>query len=96
MGSEDILMFGIPTVAFVVAAVIAYLSAKARSGLAFGMIGLLWAAFTAMMFFGMENASGWDGLGYAIALLGLSAPAGAGLGLGGLVGWLKSGKTIYA
>lgn len=96
MLNEDILIFGIPAVTFVIALIAAYLSGKARSAAALTVFGLLWAGFTAAMFFGIEKASGWDGLGYALALIGIAAPAGAGIGLGGLVGWLRSGKMIHA
>lgn len=44
-----------------------------------------WLAFTVAMFFGLEHASGWDGLTYAAALLGISAPVAVGALVGGTV-----------
>ncbi len=96
MSGEIIVLIGVPLVAFTVTVIIAHLLGRARHGMVLGALGLIWAGFTGAMFIGMEQASGWDGLGYFIGLILLGAPAGAGLGLGGLVGWLRSGKEIHA
>ncbi len=93
---ENLMAFLVPAVAFLITGTIAYFSGRARSASALIGTGLLWAGFTVWMFFGMQQSSGWDGLGYLIALLFLSAPAGAGFGLGGLIGWLRGRKDIYA
>ncbi len=96
MLTEEILVFVVPVVAFALTAAAGYFSVKARSLAASLMLGLVWAGFTVAMFFGIENASGWDGLGYLIGLLFISAPTGLGLGIGSLVGWLKNGNTSHA
>ena len=96
MISEEILIFVVPVIAFALSGAAGYFAGKARSLAASVMLGLVWAGFTVAMFFGMENASGWDGLGYAIGLVFISAPTGLGLGIGSLVGWLKNGNTVHA
>ncbi len=69
---------------------------KARHKHTFAGFAFVWAAFTAVMYFAMENATGWDGLGYMIALIGLSAPIGAGLLVGGLVGLTRREPNTHA
>ncbi|WP_411890700.1 hypothetical protein [Yoonia sp. SDW83-1] len=96
MTGEEFLIFAVPIGTFLAAGVATYFAAKARSAPILTLLGLLWAGFTGTMFFGMEQASGWDGFGYVIALAFLAAPAGAGLGLGGLVGWLRGRRMIHA
>lgn len=96
MTQEEVLIVAIPLTTLIVSTVVAYLSGKAQSRTALTTLGVIWVGFTAAMFFGMQNATGWDGLGYAAALIGLAAPAGAGFGLGGLTGWLKGRNAIHA
>ncbi len=96
MITEDILVFVVPAVAFALTVAAGYFSGKARSLAASVMLGLVWTGFTVAMFFGMENASGWDGLGYLLGLLFISAPTGLGLSIGSLVGWLKNGTMKHA
>ena len=96
MSSEEILVFIVPAIAFIITGAIAYFSGRARSTPVLTALGVIWAGFTGWMFFGMQQTTGWDGLGYAIALVLLAAPAAVGIGLGGLVGWVRSRKDIHA
>lgn len=87
MNGEEILIFGVPLVVFGVTVFLAHWLGKLRSGVALSVLGLIWTGFTVMLFFGMEQGNGWD---YLFALVLLSAPSGAGLGLGSLIGWIRS------
>lgn len=89
MAIEELALFGVPLAAFAVAAFVAHAVGRARNGTMLGVLGLLWAGVTGALWIGMEQASGWDGISYAIGLLFLCAPAGGGLTLGGVVGWLR-------
>ncbi len=66
---------------------LSFVLGRRKSKIGLGMLGGLWAAFTAILFFGMNEASGLDGLGYLVFLLGVSAPAGVGGLVGALIGW---------
>ena len=96
MNGEDFLMFGIPLVAFLASLFPTYWFGKAKNNAGLICFGVIWAGFTGAMFFGMENASGWDGLGYMLGLIGISAPTGAAALIGGTVGRLKSEKAMHA
>ena len=86
---ETVLVFMIPAAIFLVAAVLAGFLAKEGLKIALVALATIWAAFTTYLMIGVEAAQGWDSLGYFVALLGLSAPSGAGLGIGALVGWMR-------
>ena len=96
MIGEEFLMVAVPLGVLLACGAAAYFAAKLRSTPVLTMLGLLWAGFTGVMAVGLQQASGWDGLGYAIGLILLAAPAGAGLGIGGLVGWLRGKRMIHA
>jgi hypothetical protein len=96
MGSEAIFLFGVPAAVFCATLFSTYWFGKARNGIGLTSVGFLWAGFTGVMFFGLHQSTGWDGLGYLAGLLGISAPVGVGYLLGGSVGWLKSEKAIHA
>jgi hypothetical protein len=96
MDSEVIILFAVPLAAFCVALFLTYWFGKDRNSMGLISLGLLWAGFTGVMFFGLDQATGWDGLGYLAGLLGISAPVGVGYLLGGSVGWLKSEKAVHA
>lgn len=93
---EALFFYGIPATAFAIAATGGYIFGKARRGLLLGLLAVLWAGFTGVMFFEMEQARGMNGLGYALLLIGVCAPLGAGLGLGGLFGWFQEKKVDHA
>jgi len=93
---EDLIIYTIPVAVFVTSLFVGLnLIKRRRHGLAVGCC-IAWAGFTAWMFFGMEQASGWDGLTYALALIGLSAPVAAGGVIGGVLGWMKQKKVADA
>lgn len=77
-------------------AAVAYSLGKVRRSLLLGLLAVLWAGFTGVMFFEIEQARGMDGLGKALLLIGVNAPLGAGLGLGGLFGWFQEKKVHHA
>ena len=95
MNGEEVIFLGIAGAAFLVALVLSYFFGKRRNKLGLTIMGLLWAGFTGILFFGMYNANGWDAIGYAIFLIGASAPIGLGGLIGSLVGWAKSGNEQY-
>ena len=90
MGVDEFILVAIVVAAFLVPLVMAYFFCKRRNKLGLSILGVIWAGFTAILFFGMNNATGWDGLGYLMILLGVSAPAAVGGLIGSLVGWAKS------
>lgn len=94
--SENIILVGVPTAVFLATLFLTFRLGKRQSRGGMIAIGAVWTAFTAVMFFGMQNASGWDGLGYLLGLLGISAPSGVAAVIGGLVGWAKNEKAIHA
>ena len=71
---------------FAVSATGAFFSGRARYKKLLGVFGVLWTIFTGGLFLAMANATGWDGIGYAIALMFGAAPSGLGLLIGGLTG----------
>lgn len=96
MSSEYLIVFGVPSLVFLAALFPCFWLGKQRNGKAFGLIGLIWLIFTGGMFVGIENATGWDGLGYVMALIGISLPTAVGGLLGGLVGWFKEDTATHA
>lgn len=94
--NEGIILFVVPAAAFLATLLQTYWFGKRQSRTGLVGFGVVWVAFTGVMFFGMENAHGWDGLGYLLALLGISAPSGVAALIGGLVGWAKNEKAIHA
>ncbi len=96
MIGEELLLLGIPLTAFVVSVFAAYWLMKWRNIAILVFLGLAWAAFTGMMFFGMEAATGLDGFGYVLGLLGISAPIGVAGLIGSTVGWFKREKAMHA
>jgi hypothetical protein len=96
MNGEDLIFYGIPLAVFLASLFTCFSFGKNRFKGGLICFGLLWLGFTVAMFFGMEAASGWDGLGYVLGLIGLSLPAGLGALLGGLVGWFKKENTLDA
>ena len=96
MIGEEFLMVAVPLGVLLACGAAAYFAARRHSALVLTILGLLWAGFAGVMAVGLQQASGWDGLGYAIGLILLAAPAGAGLGIGGLAGWLRGKRMIHA
>lgn len=96
MNGEYFLMFGVPLFAFLGALFPAFWMAKAKNNVGLICFSVIWAGFTGAMFFGMENASGWDGLGYMMGLIGISAPTGVAGLIGSAVGWHKGEKAMHA
>lgn len=96
MNGEGILLTAIPVVVFIATLFTTFWLGKAHNKVGLISLAVLWAGFTGAMFFGMENATGWDGLGYLVALLGVSGPSGVGALIGGLVGWAKNEEAMHA
>lgn len=96
MNFEMIPIIGIPLVTFGVTGLIAFKLGQHRQKFITAVVVATLIGFTALMYFGMETASGWDGLGYLFALLGLCAPGAAGTLIGGLIGWLRDAKETHA
>ena len=94
--NENIILFGVPTAVFVASVFVTFQLGKNKKGAALVGVGAVWSAFTVFMFFGMQNANGWDGLGYLLAMIGISAPWGVAALIGGLIGWAKYEKAIDA
>lgn len=92
---QDVILI-IPVIVFFVAFNAFFHFAKFRKKMALWCGGLLLALFTLFMIVGIETASGWDGLWFLLALIGISAPAAAGFGIGGVAGWIKRRKDMHA
>ena len=95
MLGEELTVLIVIGVAFLGALILSFFLGKRRNKRGLSIIGLLWAGFTATMFFGMYNATGWDGLGLLFALIGVSAPLGVGGLIGSLIGWARSGAKQH-
>ena len=94
---EEFLVFAIPVGIFAGTGVAGYFAAKYRATAGLILLALLWAGFTAVMSYGMATATGWDGLGYVLGLIGVSAPSFFGLGLGALIGkYKREGRRDHA
>ncbi len=96
MHGEELVIFGVPLAVFLASLFTCFSFGKQRYKKGLVTIGLLLLGFTVAMLFGIGASSGWDGLIYLFALIGIGAPAGVGALLGGLVGWFKKEKTIDA
>lgn len=94
MNIEDLFVLVVPFSAFALPATCAFFLGKNKSRAGMTALALAWAGFTAWLFFGMQQASGYDGLAYALALVGMSAPIGAGVLIGGSIGWFKGDGSI--
>lgn len=92
--NEDVILFGVPVVAFVATLFVTFRLGKTKNGAGLIGCGLVWLTFTVFMFFGMQNASGWDGLSYLLGLILLGAPSGLAALIGGFWGWAKSEKAM--
>lgn len=79
----------IPLAFFCAASFAGYYLGRRKSGLSFGLIALIWAGLTWMILSEAQSRSGFDGIGYVIVIVGLNAPIGAGVLIGGLFGWFK-------
>lgn len=86
---ETFMMIAVPLTIFVVAAALGSYLVKAGQKILLIVLASVWAAITASLVVGMENAQGWDALGYFIGLIGLSAPSGLGLLIGAVIGWVR-------
>lgn len=68
--------------------VLAYYVARRLSG---AVLSLLWAAlvlFSGLMFGMAESTPGWDALTYLVIFYGACAPAGVGMLIGSIIGWV--------
>lgn len=96
MDIETLMVFGIPAVIFAVTVWMTFWMSKRAYRLGLISLGLVWLVFTAGMFFGLEQAVGWDGLGFLLALIGISAPVGVGAIIGGAIGLVKREDVVHA
>lgn len=94
MNIEELFVLAIPFAAFALTATCAFFLGKNKSRRGMTALALAWAGFTVLLFFGMEQAIEYDGLAYALALVGISAPIGAGVLIGGLIGWFKGDNAV--
>lgn len=96
MNSEAILIYMIPVVVFALSGLVAFALGKNKKRGGMATLVLAWLGFTGALLVALEQSTGWDGLGYVVALMGLSAPIGAGLVIGGPIGWMKKEKIVHA
>lgn len=89
MNIEDIVLLGIAGAIFLGALLLSFFFGKRHNKLGLSIMGALWAGFTGLLFFGMHKATGWEALGYAVFLIGVSAPIGVGGLIGSIAGWAK-------
>ncbi len=95
MFSDQIIVAFVVLGIFVIATTASYFSGRDRNKTLLGGLAVVWATFTGGLFLAMANATGWDGIGYAIALMFGAAPAGLGLLIGGLFGLKKASKLEH-
>lgn len=96
MDIETLLVFGIPAVIFAGSVGLTFWLAKRAHRLGGLGLSLVWLVFTAGMFFGLEQSTGWDGLGFLAGLIGISAPVAVGGLIGGAIGLAKREDVIHA
>jgi len=86
---EQLLVILVPLAVFVGFGFAGFKAQRATGWGGFGGLAAIWGGFTLWMILAMNSATGWDALGYVLGLMFLSAPSGAGVGVGALTGWLK-------
>ena len=89
MTIEGLMIVAIPLGVFLLALWIFFAVGKAGNAGGLTGLGLLWAGFCTWMLVAGNNASGLDGIGYAIGLIFVGGPVGLGGLLGGIAGWRK-------
>jgi hypothetical protein len=62
---------------------------RRKSGLSFALIAIIWVGLSWLVLREAQSRSGFDGIGYVIVIVGLNAPIGAGVLIGGLFGWFR-------
>ena len=93
MMTGDIIAFGIPLTIFLVSGFATHWLAKNQSHTALKWVGSFWLLTTFAMLIGVSTLGSWDGLIYVAILIGISAPAGLGGLIGGLVGRFRAKKV---
>lgn len=85
----DYLVYLIPVACFAMAGALGHF--LLRSAMAGAFAGLLIAQVigAGLLYAAATTASGWDGLGYMIFLLGINVPTLLGSAIGGVVGHLR-------
>ena len=96
MDIETLVVFGVPLAAFMLSLFVSFALGKAKKSKVFVRFGVLWAFVSGLLTIAMFAATGWDGLGYLAALIGVSAPLGRGTLIGGIVGWMQKDNQKYA
>lgn len=86
---EVLVMFGVPAVSAALAGWLAYLAGRAKAYPALWGLGGLWLVLTTLLIVAINRATGWDGLGYVLVLIGIAAPSGVGLAFGGTLGFYR-------
>lgn len=92
MSLEELFIYAIPVTLFAAAAWLSHFCGKRRIKGGLLAIGGVCVVFSLMMYSGMEQARGLDGLGYLLGLIGIGAPVAAGGLIGGLIGWAGSNR----
>lgn len=76
-------------VAVAISCVLSFFIAKSGSRAALGVVWGLWFLVTAFMLMLTYTTPGWDALAYLIVLLFGCAPAGVGLLIGSVAGYMQ-------
>ena len=96
MFSGEIILFGTPVVAALLAGALAYGLGRIRQGTGTIMLAGVIGVFTLWMFTGLQTISGWDALIYLLGLIGIALPAAFGGIVGGLIGWNQKDDPKHA
>jgi predicted permease len=86
------LIYLIPPAFFGAALFVGYRLGLRKSGLSFALIAPIWIGLTWFTLIEAQSKESWDGIGYVILIVGVNAPIGAGLLIGGLFGWFKKSE----
>jgi len=76
----------VPIGFLLISAVVFYFLARRGKWIWLAGLGIALGALSTFLILAANGTSGWDGIGYAILLIGVCAPVGLGLLLGGLTG----------
>ncbi|MBR2658070.1 MAG: hypothetical protein IKD58_16595 [Loktanella sp.] len=96
MSEEFLFLVVFPTAAFAAATALSFWFGRLKTQLGLWSMAVVWLGFTVAMIFGLEQATGWDGLVYVFGLLFLALPAGLGALIGGIIGWKQKENLTHA
>lgn len=86
---SDVVVYLIPPCVFGAAFFAGYRMGRRKNRLSFGLIALIWVGLSWSILAGARSQSGFGGIGDIVLLVGVNAPLGAGVLIGGVAGWIR-------